>query len=373
MPGKVYFGDCRDVMREMIDRGEKVQMCVTSPPYFGLRDYGVDGQIGLEEDFRDFLNNLVDVFSLVWELLEDDGICWINMGDSYASNGGAGYQGKNGQRADRGFTAVRDTDGMRSATRRPPLNLKPKDLVGQPWRLAFALQDWGWWLRQDVIWHKPNPMPESVTDRCTKSHEYLFLLAKFERYYFDADAIKEPASNNTHARRSVGTSTPKPGGWDMTTGEGRHGSIHREGKTQLEASPKYQGAGEEHRTKAGLAAAERKSRPRKTTEAGSGVKNNQSFDEAMAVMVDTRNKRSVWTVGSQAYSGAHFATFPPALIKPCILAGSKPGDIVLDPFLGSGTTGQVCNALGRNWVGIELNRDYEPLQLERTAQQGLEL
>lgn len=336
----VHFGDCRDVMRGMIDRGERVQMCVTSPPYFGLRDYGVEGQIGLEPSLYDFVDTLVDVFALVWELLEDDGTLWLNLGDSYASNGGAGWQGKNGQRADRRFTASRSSVGMREANRRPPAGLKAKDLMGAPWRVAFALQEWGWYLRQDIVWSKPNPMPESVRDRCTKAHEYIFLLSKGPKYYFDQEAILEPVSPNTHARLSQDV-------------QNQIGSERANGGAKTNGNMKAVG--------------------RKPATSRSGVKNNDSFDAAMAIMPDKRNRRSVWTVPTESYSGAHFATFPQALIEPCILAGSRVGDTVLDPFFGSGTTGQVCNRLGRRHIGIELNREYESLQLERTAQQGLEL
>lgn len=347
---KVLFGDCRDSMRQLIAAGVKVQCIVTSPPYWGLRDYGHSGQLGLEK-LHDCLGwatgspcgechvcHMVDVFRLGRDLLADDGTLWLNYGDSYASTGGAGWQGKNGQRADRRFTASRDTVAMRDMGRRPPGSLKPKDICGIPWRIAFALQADGWYLRQDIIWHKPSPMPESITDRCTKAHEYLFLLSKCARYYFDADAIKEPASDNTHARRKI-----VPAGW--ATGEGKHTAVaHQTEKTH-----------------------------RKLAAAGSGTKNNSSFEAAMANLTENRNKRSVWTVASQPYSESHFATFPPALIEPCILAGSRPGDIVLDPFFGSGTTGQVAQALGRQWIGLEINEKYKPLQDRRTAQTGMVL
>ncbi|MEM9760030.1 MAG: site-specific DNA-methyltransferase [Pseudomonadota bacterium] len=337
----VHFGDCRNVMRSLIAKGEKVQMCVTSPPYYGLRDYNVDGQIGLESTLQEFVDTMVDVFSLVWELLEDDGTLWLNLGDTYASSGGAGWQGKNGDRADRSFTAVRDTVGMRDVNRRPPAGLKPKDLMCMPWRVAMALQEWGWYLRQDIIWHKPNPMPESSKDRCTKAHEYIFLLTKSPRYYFDHEANQEPVSGTANARGSgVNPKAAKvPAGWDTSKGDGGHGSVHRGGRSN--------------------------SAPRS--------KQNESFSGAVNGLVEKRNRRSVWTVQSEPFSGAHFATFPQALIEPCILAGSRTGDTVLDPFFGSGTTGQVCNRLGRKYIGIELNPEYEPLQKERCAQQGLVL
>jgi len=306
---------------------------------------------------------------LVRELLADDGTAWVNMGDSYASFGG-GAQGGTGQMANRGVTQAR------RCRQDDKTGLKPKDLVGMPWRLAFALQADGWYLRQDIIWHKPNPMPESVRDRCTKAHEYIFLLSKNQRYYYDQDAIKEQSSDNTHPR-TPGNKAPSkgnqayldgqeehrtkgelhayserqkakyktPDGWDTSKGEGGHGSIHRQGREK----------------------------GRKLEQPGSGTKNNSSFDEAMAVMPDKRNKRSVWTVASKPYSEAHFATYPPALIEPCILAGSRSGDIVLDPFFGSGTTGEVALKLGRQYIGIELNQEYEQMQKDRIRQRGLEL
>lgn len=308
---KVFFGDCRDTMRDLIAQGVKVQMCVTSPPYFGLRDYGHAGQLGLEATPAEYVAAMVEVFDLVRELLADDGVLWLNLGDSYNAHPG---QRKTTDAAGAKQHSVR---GATAAPSRSVAELKPKDLLGIPWRVAFALQAAGWYLRQDVIWHKPNPMPESVTDRCTKSHEYLFLLSKSERYFFDNDAIKEPANCPEGAGNVSGNSYIKA----------------------AETDPRM-------RTKAGLA------------EIGAR---------------DTRNKRSVWTVPTMPYSGAHFATFPPALIEPCILAGSRPGDTVLDCFFGSGTTGEVAGNLGRNWIGCELNDGYAPLQRARTAQAGLAL
>lgn len=374
-------------MRKMIDDKVSVQCVVTSPPYWSLRDYNVEGQLGLE-GLHDCLGwatgdpcgechvcRMVGVFRLVRDLITDDGVLWMNYGDTYASSGGAGWQGKNGQRADRRFTAVRDTEAMREIGRRPPGTLKPKDLCGIPWRVAFALQADGWYLRQDIIWHKPNPMPESVTDRCTKSHEYLFLLSKSERYYFNQEAILEPVSPNTHARLSQDVqnqigSTHANGG-AKTNGNMKAVGRHLPGNKTHKGTTAYENGAEEHRTKAGLV--KYADKMRKLAESGSGTKNNDSFDAAMAIMPENRNKRSVWTVATQPYSGAHFATFPPALIEPCILAGSRPGDTVLDPFFGSGTTGQVAQALGRKWIGCELNADYEPLQRHRTAQMGMAL
>ena len=348
-----YLGDNRDSMRKMIANGlsGKVQCIVTSPPYWGLRDYGAEGQIGLEPTLTEFLAHLVEVFGLAHQLLADDGTLWLNMGDSYSSGGRTSY----------------DTDdklNARGHSSRPCSGLKPKDLVGQPWRLAFALQDAGWYLRQDIIWHKPNPMPESVRDRCTKAHEYLFLLTKSERYYFDQEAIIEPCSPNTHARLAQNVAeqigSARANGGAKTNGNMKavarssvdQGVGHRSGPPGNPSPTRY---------------------PRKLAEAGRGKKNNVSFDAAMAIMPTMRNKRSVWTIATESYSEAHFATFPQALVEPCILAGSRPGDIVFDPFLGSGTTAQVAQRLGRKWIGCELNPLYVQLQAERTRQMGMEL
>lgn len=332
---KVFFGDCRDSLRQMAADGVKVQMCVTSPPYFGLRDYnGGAAEIGQEETPERFIAALVDVFAAVRDVLSDDGVLWINIGDSYSTGTTAPrQQGK------RGLGAA--TQAAQDAVPRigNPEGCKTKDLIGIPWMLAFALRADGWYLRQDIIWHKPNPMPESVTDRCTKSHEYMFLLSKSPRYFYDHAAIKEPAICG-HA-------------------PGNHS--HKGATAYAEES------GEHHRTKSGLVAYAQKVRESKKRGEFDG-KNTEPGKEAFGAVVDERNKRSVWTVATTPYSGAHFATFPPALIEPCILAGSMPGQIVLDPFFGSGTTGQVALALGRQYIGCELNSAYEVLQKQRTQQ-----
>ena len=352
MLNRCHFGDCRDSMRTMIESGLRVQMCVTSPPYWGLRDYGVDGQLGLEPTLGEYIDHMVEVFRLVRELLTDDGTLWLNMGDGYAGRaGGDPYSGFNSRWSGSRGPKQDATNGQFPKHAKLDCTLKPKDLIGQPWRLAFALQDDGWYLRQDIIWHKPNPMPESVRDRCTKAHEYIFLLSKSEHYYFDQDAIKEQASENTHPRRA-GNGYKTPDGWDTSKGKGGHGEFHREGREKGKT-------GYQHK--------------RKVEEPGKGTKNNTSMDEALAVMPSTRNKRSVWAVPSEPFSGAHFATFPTKLIEPCILAGSRPGDIVLDPFFGSGTTGQVAESFGRQWVGCELNDEYGELQRGRIRQRGLAL
>jgi DNA modification methylase len=300
---KIEFGDCRETMRRWAAQGIKAQTCVTSPPYYGLRDYGHDGQIGLEETPEEYIAAMVEVFSCVRDVLADDGTLWLNIGDSYAGNNS---QASNNGRA--GFGNPRERVVNRTGE-----GLKTKDLIGIPWMLAFALRADGWYLRQDIIWHKPNPMPESVTDRCTKAHEYIFLLSKSPKYYYDHEAIKEEASSKSEGIRFGGN---KYGDND---------------------DPKYA-------TKSGNVSKE--------------------YDKA--------NKRSVWTVPVKPYAGAHFAVFPTELIEPCILAGAPTGGIVLDPFMGSGTTAQVAQTLGRKYLGCELNPDYKPLQNKRLAQQSLE-
>lgn len=344
---RCIIGDCRDVLRQLAQDGTRVQTCVTSPPYWGLRDYGAPGQLGLEP-LHDCLGwatgdkcgechvcRMVEVFALVRGLLADDGTCWVNYGDCYASAGGAGWQGKHGARANRTHT-------QHSLKKRSAISgLKPKDLVMMPARIALALQADGWYLRQDIIWHKPNPMPESITDRCTKAHEYVFLLAKSERYYFDQSAISEPASPNTHARLRQDV-------------EAQIGSARANGGAKTNGPMKAVARG-------------------KSKTGNFGVKNNENFAGHVCLRVPDRNKRSVWTITTKPYSGAHFATYPPELIEPCILAGSRPGDIVLDPFFGSGTTGEVAERLGRQWIGIELNPEYGKLAAQRTAQTGMNL
>lgn len=325
---------------------QSVHCCVTSPPYFGLRDYGVDGQIGLEPSPEEFVQALVAVFREVRRVLRDDGTCWVNLGDSYSrspAKGGSGPGGKNIAYSD-SYTGAQSrlrtgsNDGAvgrgdQPARRNKSPGLADKQLLGMPWRVAFALQDDGWYLRQDIVWHKTNPMPESVRDRCTKAHEYVFLLSKGPRYYFDQDAILEPCSPNTHARLSQDV-------------QSQIGSARANGGTRTDRPMKAVG---------------RKFDP------GAGNKNNASFDAAMAIMPEKRNKRSVWTVPTRSFKGAHFATFPPALIEPCILAGCPVGGVVLDPFGGSGTTAGVAMAHGRNAVVCELNPEYADLMPARIA------
>ena len=388
MQNTIEFGDCRETMRRWKEQGVKAQTCVTSPPYYGLRDYGtakwnggdvncdhsismptkwndpkrgtsvlrpetshrggssanchkcgatrIDSQIGLEETPDEYIKAMVEVFRCVWDVLADDGTLWVNIGDSYFSdtkgsggpsakqdrNGGSRYESKKFQR----------TNGI-----------KPKDLIGIPWMLAFALRADGWYLRQDIIWHKPNPMPESVRDRCTKAHEYIFLLSKSQKYYFDNEAIAEPLASASIARLS------------QTNLENQKGSDGVPGKTNGNMKAVYCGSDKPYIGKS-------------TKDYGAGGAQDASATKARIVdrilsgEITTRNKRSVWTVTTKPYKGAHFATFPPDLITPCILAGAPAGGIVLDPFMGSGTTAAVAIANGRNYLGCELNSAYKELQ-----------
>lgn len=305
----IEFGDCRETMREWARQGVKAQTCVTSPPYFGLRDYGHKGQIGLEETPEQYIEAMVEVFRCVWDVLEDNGTLWLNIGDSYYN-----YRPGKGQALVKQSVANNDQDLPQTCARRGNKldGLKEKDLIGIPWMLAFALRADGWYLRQDIIWHKPNPMPESVQDRCTKAHEYIFLLSKSQKYYYDIDAIKEEA-HTTDAS-------------DRNRDESRLNNTP--GRTRM-----------------------------------AGLTTNH---------YETKNKRSVWTVTTKPYEGAHFAVFPQDLIEPCILAGAPVGGVVLDPFMGSGTTAQVAQHLGRKYLGCELNSAYAELQKKRLQQPSFE-
>ena len=299
-------GDCLQQLATL--PAASVQCCVTSPPYWGLRDYGTAGQLGLEATPDEYVANMVAVFRAVRRVLRDDGTLWLNLGDSYSGAAGGNNRGEGaGGGKERGKAM-----GFGTLPKRKDLEggLKHKDLAGIPWRVAFALQADGWWLRQDIIWYKPNPMPESVTDRCTKAHEYIFLLTKSARYYYDNEAVKEP---------SICTDDPRFNG----------PRIKYDGKTGLTASPDFQG------------------------------------QRSAVTIRETRNKRSVWTVTTKPFKGAHFATFPPDLIEPCILAGSAADTLVLDPFSGAGTTGVVAVQHGRRYIGIELNPDYLEMSRKR--------
>ncbi len=352
---------------------ESVQCVVTSPPYWGLRDYGIDGQLGLEKTPEEYVGKMVDVFREVRRVLRNDGTIWVNLGDSYANDtkwGGA-----------TGGKHVSDLHGNSGVGRQKvTTGLKAKDLVGIPWMVAFALRTDGWYLRSDIIWSKPNPMPESVTDRPTKAHEYVFLLAKRERYFFDQDAVRQAVTGDAHARRSYKT----PDGWDTSNGNGGHGSFHRDGREDGFVGYEHKRLDKEGKNSRIHVNRDPNHSPEQThrrapgvnpkaVEQGLGIKQNESFAAAVCDLVDSRNIRTVWTIATQPYAEAHFATFPEALVKPCILAGAPVGGIVLDPFSGSGTTVKVAQDLGRVGIGLDLKWDYSLLGKRRAAQQGLRL
>jgi len=300
MKDTILYGDCRDTLKQF---DEKARMCVTSPPYYGLRDYGGQkDQIGLEQTPEEYINQMVEVMRLVRDNLTDDGTLWLNIGDSYYN-----YKSGTGEYAKQSFSKTRQDLPMINPKRANKLEgFKDKDLMGIPWMLAFALRADGWWLRQDIIWHKPNPMPESVRDRCTKSHEYIFLFAKNRNYYYDNESIKEPAK-------------------DWGTRDRSKGKYHNE---------------------------------------GTGLQPHSGLTKSYS----KKNKRSVWTITKKPYKGAHFATYPPELIEPCILAGSEKNDIILDPFMGSGTTAMVAKELGRYYIGCELHEEYGKLMQKRIGE-----
>ena len=390
MTVRVITGDCREALRTLPD--ESAHCVVTSPPYWGLRDYQIEPSIwggdpacdhawggglrrhkggpagngvmlaggrsvvkaqdgvrdiaagsfcahcgawrgchGLEPSYQLYIEHAIEIFREVRRVLRADGTLWLNLGDSYATR----------PYGDRHTFDPKYNGRQRAAgypNRSFAHDLKHKDMCGIPWRVALALQADGWWLRQDVIWHKPNPMPESVADRCTKAHEYLFLLSKSDRYYFDAKAIAEPASGNTHQRTA---SKPSP---SAVPGASSHSGLHKNTRTP--------GVG-----------------PKSAAE-GTAVRAKESFHASTAEVLATRNKRSVWTVQTAPFPEAHFATFPPALIEPCILAGCPQGGVVLDPFGGAGTTGLVADRLQRSAILIELNPGYAEMarrRIERDA------
>ena len=304
MRDTILFGDCRKTISTIT---EPVKMCVTSPPYYGLRDYGgEENQIGMEESPEEYVNELVEVFRNVREVLTDDGTLWLNIGDSYYNYRSDGNYPK------QTVSKTRQDLPTKTPVRGNKLQgLKSKDLIGIPWMLAFALRADGWYLRQDIIWHKPNPMPESVKDRCTKSHEYIFLLSKNKNYYYDNEAIKEPAK-------------------DWGTRDRTNGKYHNE---------------------------------------GTGLQPHSGLTKSYT----KKNKRSVWSVTKKPYKGSHFAVFPPDLIEPCILAGSQKGDTILDPFIGSGTTAMVAKSLGRHYIGCELHESYKDLISDRISQYSVNL
>ena len=324
---KIYQGDCLKVLKTFEDNS--IDCCVTSPPYYALRDYGVDGQIGLEETPEKYIERLTEVFMEVHRVLKPNGTLWLNIGDSYAGNCSVTSTGRCGMGKPRERIDHRVFDGI-----------KPKDLIGIPWMLAFSLRNAGWYLRQDIIWHKPNPMPESVTDRCTKSHEYIFLLSKSQKYYFDYEAIQEKAT-----------------GYD-----GRK-------DTMMKGSKKYDTQIVPNQSVQSMAKNGHEGWEFKSKNCQYDGKQPNSMHLKREGMTDevypVRNKRDVWTVNIKPCKEAHFATYPPELVSNCIFAGCPEGGVVLDPFMGSGTTGIVANKLGRHYVGIELNPEYVEMARRR--------
>jgi len=302
----ILCGDCLEILRQLPDN--QIDCVITSPPYWGLRDYGMQGQIGLEKSPEDYVEKMVEIFRQVRRVLKPSGTCWLNLGDTYAG-------GKRGTSSS-GKIYVSQKQSTNAGSIIPPMEippgLKPKDLCGIPWRVAFALQGDGWWLRQDIVWHKKNPMPESVRDRCVKAHEYIFLLTKSDRYFFDYRAIQEKAVEPNSARPRMGQGA---------------NTIYRQKRQECK-------------------------RPRER---------NQTMQQEQG----KKNRHSVWTVSLQPFPEAHFATFPERLIEPCLLAGCPEGGVVLDPFMGSGTTAVVACRYGRHYCGIEINPDYIAIAQKR--------
>lgn len=373
-------GDAR-----MIPLADKsVNCCVTSPPYWGLRDYGVPGQIGLERTPEEYVAAMLEVFREVRRVLRDDGTLWLNMGDSYAGSAqGWGHDGQYSgpkQSTNRGSLnqpkRIDDTVGFERPTNyissRQPNGLKPKDLVGIPWMLAFALRTDGWYLRSDIIWSKPNPMPESVTDRPTKAHEYIFLLSKSGRYYYDQEAILEPASENTHMRLSQNLAL-QIGSHRANGGGKTNGPMKAVGR-KAAGTPRNDGDRWNGNNGRGFRSKQDETGNRRYTGFNERwkVKHNASFDASVCLPVTERNKRTVWTVNAQGFAEAHFATFPEDLIKPCILAGCPAGGTVLDPFAGSGTTLLVARNLQCKGIGLELNPAYIEIAKRRLSQEVME-
>lgn len=348
----ILTGDVRDRLKQLPDNS--VHCVVTSPPYWGLRDYGVAGQIGLEPSLPEFLTTMVEVFEEVRRVLRPDGTCWVNMGDSYATSGGAPTTIESAN-APAGWT-----NRAQNSRVKPSGSLKPKDLCMVPHRLAIALQDAGWWVRNDIVWSKPNPMPESVRDRCTKSHEYIFLLTKSEKYFYDREAIKEQAVGDpndpinrfdTKDYEVPGQKPQKRLSRGVGFGHGTDAAQRNRGRIKApgnvnpsKGQAAYESGDEKHRTKAGLLAYA------------------QACVEGLPAM---RNRRSVWTIATQPFAEAHFATFPEELAETCIKAGCPVGGTVLDPFFGAGTTGVVADRLQRNCIGIELNPEYAAIAKRR--------
>lgn len=347
MTVEIQVGDCLATLRAM--PAQSVHCCITSPPYYGLRDYGHEGQIGLEDTPAAFVAKLVEVFREVRRVLRDDGTLWLNLGDSYAGSWGAQGRGDDYPGTLQGgsmLTARMVKNHPKRAKHANVDGVRPKNLIGIPWRVAFALQDDGWYLRQDIIWHKPNPMPESVRDRCTKAHEYIFLLSKSPNYYFDGASIAEDVSDATVARLS------QPG---LAAQRGSDRAVGKTNGTMKAVGGAYSFA--RKTSNPGMPGAPAQHRPAREPVEYRG----------------RRNKRSVWTVTTKPFKGAHFATFPPDLIAPCVLAGCPAGGVVLDPFGGAGTTGLVAQRHGRSAVLCELNPDYARLASDRIRDDGAAL
>ena len=339
----IHRGDVRDVLKRLPD--ESVHCVVTSPPYWGLRDYGVDGQIGLEDSPEAFVAAMVEVFREVRRVLRKDGTCWINLGDSYAASSLSHHgRGKAG--------------GPENPRRVKAQGLKAKDLVGIPWRVALALQDDGWWLRSDVVWSKPNPMPESVTDRPARAHEYVFLLTRSPRYFYDAEAVRESSQSKTRqSERSLS--------FNREVAEpdrpGQTYSQHRKGRQPW---PQGWATSGKHDARSHNKKSKRRTvRPCDTRGGGQGT-------GEMTYPAHGRNLRTVWEIATHPFPEAHFATFPPALVEPCIKAGCPSGGVVLDPFMGAGTVGLVATKLGRRYVGIELNPEYAAMAERRIQREA---
>lgn len=340
---KVYLGDSLEIIKSLPD--ESVNCVITSPPYYGLRDYGVEGQIGLEGSPEEYIDKLVSLFREVRRVLKKDGTVWVNLGDTYYGGGATSSVSDNGagekQRTNFGAVSRENLPN----NRRKSDTYKAKDLIGIPWMFAFAMRADGWYLRQDIIWAKPNPMPESVTDRCTKSHEYIFLLSKSEKYFFDYEAIQEEAVTQVDPR--IGSREEYNGKRDGKGGNGQRAFV------SLKTRPKFGG------NKYG-----------DSDDTHYSTYSGKEWEPQVSVDVVVRNKRSVWTVNVKPTKEAHFATYPEMLIRPCVLAGCPEGGVVLDPFMGSGTTGIVARKLNRNYVGIEINPEYQQMATRRICEHG---
>ena len=355
---RIHCGDCLEVLQSFPD--ESVDCCVTSPPYYGLRDYGIDGQIGLEPSPDEYVAKLVEAFREVRRVLKKEGSLWLNLGDSYASMGRSGRDESPGVGAKQEISPIHTKvkwhagDGSKFQWRIPAFDsfLKPKDLIGIPWRVAFALQADGWWLRSDIIWAKGNPMPESVTDRPTKAHEFVFLLTKSARYYYDNEAVKEGSVTNDPRRPYT-----SKGAWDL---DGRPKETRHSGEPRLNGD------------------FTKRNRRSVWTIKSTGNREKECLyilssdlspiDKLASIKEMLSGKQSdVWRINTKPFSAAHFAVMPEALVEPCILAGCPEGGIVLDPFFGAGTVGAVAQRLCRHWIGIDINPGYNEMAKQRIA------